>query len=146
MFNGIELDRYSSKTKQAGRLSFLSEGMNQGRALKFLSDLCDFSQMKSSFGSHPTADTKRLQKATEDDSRIEWLGRISEEEKIERLQNLSCSALLHWVANHLGLFFLKQWHQELLVASDIPGYSKLTRGGKDARFSKLATQLLWGKP
>ena len=82
-------------------------------------------------------DTKRLQKATEDDSRIKWLGRISEEEKIERLQQSSLFCAPSLGGESFGIVLLEAMASgTLVVASDIPGYSKLTRSGKDALLFK----------
>ena len=139
LFNGIELDRYSLKVPKQAKRSIFFVGRHEPRkglevlirSMRFLPD-----EVKLWIASDGP-DTKRLQKATEDDIRIEWLGRISEEEKIERLQKCSLFCAPSLGGESFGIVLLEAMASgALVVASDIPGYSKLTRGGKDALLFK----------
>ena len=135
LFNGIELDRYAIKESLRSTQTIFFIGRHEPRkglevlirAMKFLSD--EVRLWIASDG----PDTKRLQKATEDDHRIEWLGRISEEEKISRLQKATVFCAPSLGGESFGIVLLEAMASKtLVVASDIPGYSKLTRGGLDA--------------
>jgi phosphatidylinositol alpha-mannosyltransferase len=91
-------------------------------------------------------DTNRLQRTTEGDTRIEWLGRISEEEKAERLQQSSLFCAPSLGGESFGIVLLEAMASKtLVVASDIPGYSKLTRGGKDALLFKAGDATVLSK-
>ncbi len=135
LFNGIELDRYVSTTPREDTQTIFFLGRHEPRkglevlirAMHFLPD--GIRLWIASDG----PDTKRLQKATEDDRRIEWLGRISEEEKIDRLQRASVFCAPSLGGESFGIVLLEAMASKtLVVASDIPGYSKLARGGQDA--------------
>ena len=139
LFNGIELSRYASTTTQQHALTIFFLGRHEPRkglevlirAMQFLPD-----EVKLWIASDGP-DTKRLQKATEDDRRIEWLGRISDEEKINRLQRASVFCAPSLGGESFGIVLLEAMAAKtLVVASDIPGYSKLARGGQDALLSK----------
>ena len=139
LFNGIELDRYSSKVPRQGGRTIFFVGRHEPRKglevlIRSMQGLPD--EVKLWIASDGP-DTKRLQKATEDDSRIKWLGRISEEEKIERLQQSSLFCAPSLGGESFGIVLLEAMASgTLVVASDIPGYSKLTRSGKDALLFK----------
>ena len=139
LFNGIELDRYVSTTRRENTRTIFFLGRHEPRkglevlirAMQFLPD--ETRLWIASDG----PDTSRLQKATEDDRRIEWLGRISEEEKVSRLQKASVFCAPSLGGESFGIVLLEAMASKtLVVASDIPGYSKLTRGGQDALLFK----------
>ena len=67
------------------------------------------------------------------DHRVKWLGRISEEEKLARMKgaDIFCAPSLR--GESFGVVLLEGMACGTpVVASDIPGYSKVARGGKDA--------------
>ena len=68
-------------------------------------------------------DTARLKAATAGDDRVEWLGRIDEEEKIRRLRgaHVLCAPSLR--GESFGMILLEAMAAETpIVASDLPGY------------------------
>lgn len=68
-------------------------------------------------------DTARLQAATAGDERVEWLGRIDENEKIRRLRgaHVLCAPSLR--GESFGMILLEAMAAETpIVASDLPGY------------------------
>jgi phosphatidylinositol alpha-mannosyltransferase len=82
-------------------------------------------------GSGP--DTARLRAATLGDPRIEWLGQLSEGEKIRRLRaaDVFCAPSLH--GESFGVVLLEGMAASAaLVASDLPGYRNVARPGIDA--------------
>jgi phosphatidylinositol alpha-mannosyltransferase len=78
-------------------------------------------------------ETAELQRRTAGDPRIEWLGRISEEEKLSRLRgaDLFCAPSLR--GESFGVVLLEAMAAETpIVASELPGYAKVARAGRDA--------------
>ena len=71
---------------------------------------------------------RRLQAATAGDERIEWLGRIDDEEKARRLRgaDVLCAPSLH--GESFGVVLLEAMAaQTPIVASDLPGYRNVAR-------------------
>ena len=78
-------------------------------------------------------ETARLQAATAGDSRVEWLGRIGDDEKARRLRgaDVLCAPSLH--GESFGMVLLEGMAaQTPVVASDIPGYRRVAGDGEDA--------------
>jgi phosphatidylinositol alpha-mannosyltransferase len=78
-------------------------------------------------------ETEMLKQRVAGDSRIEWLGRISEEEKASRMRgaDVFCAPSLH--GESFGVVLLEAMASEtVVVASDLPGYTNVARGGRDA--------------
>ncbi len=78
-------------------------------------------------------DTEALQACVAGDTRIEWLGRISDDEKARRLRaaDVFCAPSLR--GESFGVVLLEAMAAETpVVASDLPGYSNVARSGRDA--------------
>jgi phosphatidylinositol alpha-mannosyltransferase len=76
-------------------------------------------------------DTARLKAAAAGDPRVEWLGRIDEEEKTRRLRaaDVLCAPSLR--GESFGMILLEAMAAETpIVASDLPGYRKVTGDGE----------------
>lgn len=148
LFNGIELDRYASIVpKQDSRTIFFVGRHEPRKGLEVLIRSMQFlpDEVRLWIASDGP-DTNRLQRTTEGDTRIEWLGRISEEEKAERLQQSSLFCAPSLGGESFGIVLLEAMASKtLVVASDIPGYSKLTRGGKDALLFKAGDATVLSK-
>ena len=93
-------------------------------------------------------ETDELRRLHGDDPRIEWLGEIDEAEKIARMRgaDVFCAPSLH--GESFGIVLLEAMAAETaVVASDIPGYAKVTRAGADGALvppgdvARLATTL-----
>lgn len=68
------------------------------------------------------------------DSRISWLGELDEDSKIERMlgADVFCAPSLH--GESFGIVLLEAMAAATaVVASDLPGYAKVTRQGRDAQ-------------
>jgi phosphatidylinositol alpha-mannosyltransferase len=77
--------------------------------------------------------TPQLQAASAGDDRVEWLGRISDEELARRLRaaDVFCAPSLH--GESFGVVLLEAMAAStVIVASDLPGYRNVTRPGVDA--------------
>ncbi len=79
-------------------------------------------------------DTDRLQRATEGDERIEWLGWVGEPEKTARIRGAQvlCAPSLH--GESFGVVLLEGLAAGTpVVASDLPGYRNVARPGVEGR-------------
>jgi phosphatidylinositol alpha-mannosyltransferase len=77
--------------------------------------------------------TARLREATLGDSRVEWLGAIGDGEKCRRLRaaDVLCAPSLH--GESFGVVLLEGMAAGIcVVASDLPGYRNVARGGREA--------------
>ncbi len=78
-------------------------------------------------------ETRALQGRFAGDSRISWLGELDEDDKIGRMlgADVFCAPSLH--GESFGIVLLEAMAAETaVVASDLPGYAKVTRHGRDA--------------
>jgi phosphatidylinositol alpha-mannosyltransferase len=78
-------------------------------------------------------DSERLRAQTAPDSRIEWLGRLSDLEKARRLRaaDVFCAPSLH--GESFGVVLLEAMAASTpIVASDLPGYRHVARPGIEA--------------
>lgn len=81
-------------------------------------------------------ETARLRRATQGDERIEWLGTISEREKIRRIRGASvlCAPSLH--GESFGVVLLEGMAAGTpVVASDLAGYRNVARPAVDAQLT-----------
>ena len=78
-------------------------------------------------------DTEALRARVAGDVRIEWLGRISDEERAARMRaaDVFCAPSLR--GESFGVVLLEAMASATpVVASDLPGYSNVARAGRDA--------------
>ncbi len=135
-FNGVELARFSGGVPHpTNGPTILFLGRHEPR--KGLRVLLD------AMGALPTSvrlwvvgegpETEELKARHAGDSRIEWLGTISETEKIARLRgaDVFCAPSLH--GESFGIVLLEAMAAGTpVVAGDIPGYANVARQGEDA--------------
>ena len=77
--------------------------------------------------------TAELREATLGDSRFEWLGVISEEEKLRRLRGADLLAAPSLHGESFGMVLLEGMAAcTPVVASDIPGYANVAHSSRDA--------------
>ena len=78
-------------------------------------------------------ETGDLRARTAGDSRISWLGRISDEERTKRIRGADVFCAPSLRGESFGVVLLEGMACETpVVASDIPGYSRVAQGGNDA--------------
>src|SRR5205085_4484343 len=78
-------------------------------------------------------ETECLREAHGDDPRVEWLGRLDDEQVARRLRgaDVFCAPSLH--GESFGVVLLEAMAaQTPIVASDLPGYRNVARAGHDA--------------
>jgi phosphatidyl-myo-inositol alpha-mannosyltransferase len=136
MFNGIDVTRYAKADPwPAEHPTILFIGRHEPR--KGLTVLIDAMALLGPevrlwvAGDGPQ--TAKLQAKTAEDSRIEWLGRISDDEKASRLgaADAFCAPSLH--GESFGVVLLEAMAASTpIVASDLPGYRNVARPGYEA--------------
>jgi phosphatidylinositol alpha-mannosyltransferase len=137
LFNGIEIDRFATATpwpQKAGR-TILFIGRHEPR--KGLAVLLEAMQYLPSdvhlwvAGHGPQSAVLRAQYAH--DERIEWLGRVSDVEKRERLRAADVFCAPSTEGESFGIVLLEAMAARTpVVASEIHGYRTVAREGHDA--------------
>lgn len=136
LFNGIEIDRYAlvEPTPVTGP-TVLFLGRHEPR--KGLAVLLEATRLLPSdvtfwiAGQGP--ETAELQRQYQHDSRIEWLGALSESEKRARLRAASALCAPSLGGESFGLVLLEGMAAGTpVVASDLTAYRVVGRGGRDA--------------
>ncbi len=78
-------------------------------------------------------ETEELQAKVAGDARIEWLGRISDAEKAQRLRGADVFCAPSLRGESFGVVLLEAMAAgTAVVASDLPGYANVARQGRDA--------------
>jgi phosphatidylinositol alpha-mannosyltransferase len=136
VFNGIEIDRFAKATPAPtdGTTIFFVGRHEQRKGLEVLLDAmgrlsADVRLWVASDGPQ----TAELRQRTCGDDRIEWLGRLTDEEKASRLRgaDIFCAPSLH--GESFGIVLLEAMAaQTPIVASDLPGYRNVVRHEVDA--------------
>ena len=135
LFNGIELDLFQNKVWRKEKPTIFFVGRHEPRkgldvlirSMEFLPDEVEL------WVASEGPETEGLKQLAKGDQRITWLGTISESEKIRRLQECSVLCAPSLGGESFGIVLLEAMAAcTPVVASSIPGYAKLARGGKDA--------------
>jgi len=136
LFNGIELTPYAKATPTpTDRPTILFLGRHEERkGLSVLLDaLIDLPSDCRLWVASDGPETVQLQRRTAGDPRIEWLGRISDDEKASRLQGATVYCAPSLRGESFGVVLLEAMAASTpIVASDLPGYRKVARPGRDA--------------
>lgn len=137
VWNGIEVDRYATAEPwPTDRPTIFFVGRHESR--KGLAVLLEAMTLLGTdlqlwvAGHGP--ETDRLKRSTGSDPRIEWLGWLSEEEKIRRIRGAQvlCAPSLH--GESFGVVLLEGLAAGTpVVATDLAGYRNVTRPGVEAR-------------
>jgi phosphatidylinositol alpha-mannosyltransferase len=137
LFNGIEIDRFAKATPwPADGPTVLFVGRHEPR--KGLAVLLD-----AMVGLPPEVrlwvagagpETERLRVRTAGDPRIEWLGRISDEEKARRMRAADVYCAPSLAGESFGVVLLEAMAASTaIVASDLPGYHNVARPDREAK-------------
>ena len=131
LFNGIEVDRFAKATPwptDGPTVLFVSRHEPRKGLDVLLAALDHLPPDVRVWVASDGPDTERLMAATAGQSRVQWLGRISEEEKARRLRgaDVLCAPSLH--GESFGLVLLEGMAASTpVVASDLPGYRNVAR-------------------
>jgi len=86
-------------------------------------------------------DTARLQAQYAGDARIEWLGRVSEEEKIARMRGADVFCAPSLGGESFGVVLIEAMAARTpIVATDLPGYRNVARPDDDGAIRGLRRQ------
>ena len=135
LFNGIEVDRFRpiSKTQRENAIFFIGRHEPRKGLAVLLEAMTKLpSDVKLWIGSDGP-ETQELQSRYKHDSRIEWLGRISDDEKIDRLHRAGvfCAPSLH--GESFGVVLLEAMAAGTpVVASDLDGYRNVATHDRNA--------------
>jgi phosphatidylinositol alpha-mannosyltransferase len=135
-FNGVELARFASGTPHptAGPTIFFLGRHEPRKGLRILLDA--MSQLPADtrlWVAGEGQETAELMAERAGDRRIEWLGTISESEKIARLRGADVFCAPSLGGESFGIVLLEAMAAgTAVVAGDIPGYANVARQGRDA--------------
>jgi phosphatidyl-myo-inositol alpha-mannosyltransferase len=135
--NGVEVDRWrlADPLKPDGPTVFFCGRHEPRKGLEVL--LAAMASLPPTTrcwiaGSGP--DTARLQAQYAGDPRIDWLGRITDEEKIARMRGASVFCAPSLGGESFGVVLIEAMAARTpIVASDLPGYRNVARPDLDAR-------------
>jgi phosphatidyl-myo-inositol alpha-mannosyltransferase len=136
LFNGVEVERFAKATPwPTDGPTILFVGRHEER--KGLSVLLDaMERLPSDVRLWVASDgpqTAELRDRTRNDSRIEWLGRVDDDERNARLRAADVFCAPSIGGESFGVVLLEAMAAgTTIVASDLPGYAAVARHGKEA--------------
>lgn len=135
LFNGIELDMFNTSQPVAKENAIFFVGRHEPR--KGLSVLLESMQLLPAdvrlWVASDGPETAELQSRFANDSRIEWLGRISDEEKVDRMRRAAVFCAPSLRGESFGVVLLEAMAAGTpVVACDIDGYRNVATDGETA--------------
>lgn len=136
VFNGIEVERFAKATAwptDGPTVLFVSRHETRKGLAVLLAAMRHLPADLRLWVASDGPETARLRSTAAGDDRVQWLGRISEEEKARRLRgaDVLCAPSLH--GESFGLVLLEGMAASTpIVASDLPGYRNVARHGQEA--------------
>ena len=136
LFNGVELGLYTGPApKPAEQPTILFLGRHEPRKglAVLLESMGDLPPDVRLWVASDGPETGSLQQQVAGDPRIEWLGRLSEQEKVERLRAADVFCAPSLGGESFGVVLLEAMAAgTAVVASELPGYANVARADKDA--------------
>jgi phosphatidylinositol alpha-mannosyltransferase len=135
-FNGIDLARYAKADPspcEAPTILFIGRHEPRKGLAVLIDAMGELGPDVRLWVASDGPQTAKLKAKTVEDSRIEWLGRISDDEKASRLRaaDVFCAPSLH--GESFGVVLLEAMAASTpIVASDLPGYRNVARPGCEA--------------
>jgi phosphatidyl-myo-inositol alpha-mannosyltransferase len=136
VFNGIEIERYTKAVPwptEGPTILFVGRHEPRKGLAVLLQAMAQLGPDVRLWVAGNGPQTARLQASVASDPRIEWLGRISENEKARRMRaaDVFCAPSLE--GESFGVVLLEAMAgSAAIVASDLPGYRNVARPGIDA--------------
>ena len=136
LFNGVEIEAFSKATPwptEGPTIFFIGRHEPRKGLAVLLEAMTDLSSHVRLWIAGDGPEAEMLRQRVAGDARIEWLGRITDEEKASRLvaADAFCAPSLH--GESFGVVLLEAMAADTpIVASDLPGYSNVARLGRDA--------------
>jgi len=136
LFNGVEVDRWrlADPVKPDGPTIFFGGRHEPRKGLEVLLEAMALLPPEVRCwvaGTGP--DTARLRARYAGDPRIEWLGRVSDDEKMARMRGAAVFCAPSLGGESFGVVLIEAMAARTpIVASDLPGYRNVARPGRDA--------------
>lgn len=136
VFNGVDVERYrrTAPHPAPGPTIFFCGRHEPRKGLDvLLASLAHLPADVTCWVASDGPDTERLKSLHAGDRRIQWLGRLSDEDKIARLRGASVFCAPSLMGESFGVVLLEAMAAGTpIVASDLPGYLNVATPGVDA--------------
>lgn len=136
VFNGVELDHFDGavpKRNEALTIAYIGRHEPRKGLTVLLEAMSRLPEGVRLWAMSRGPQTEELQRKYQRDTRIEWLGRVSETEKLARIKgaDVLCVPSLH--GESFGVVLLEAMAARTpVVASDLPGYRNVVQVGDEA--------------
>ncbi|MEI7624214.1 MAG: glycosyltransferase family 4 protein [Actinomycetes bacterium] len=135
LFNGVDLAAYDgdpAKRTESPTILFLGRHEPRKGLAVLLDAMGELPAGVKLMVASDGPETEELRRRVAGDTRIEWLGRLSEAEKIERLRSADVFCAPSLGGESFGVVLLEAMAaRTAVVASDLPGYANVARAGRD---------------
>jgi phosphatidylinositol alpha-mannosyltransferase len=136
LFNGVEVDHFATATPwptEGPTVLFLGRHEPRKGLAVLLSALRHLPSPVRVWVAGDGPETATLQARVAGDPRVEWLGRITDEERARRLRGADVFCAPSLSGESFGIVLLEAMAAGTpVVASDLPGYANVARAGRDA--------------
>ena len=136
LFNGVEVDQFAKATPwptTGPTIFFLGRHEPRKGLAVLLQAMASLPADVRLWVAGEGPETAALQARVAGDPRVEWLGRISDEERAARLRGADVFCAPSLGGESFGIVLLEAMAAETaVVASDLPGYANVARAGADA--------------
>jgi phosphatidylinositol alpha-mannosyltransferase len=140
LFNGVELDHYRSVEPwpTEGPTVFFCGRHEPRKGLEVLLDaMAELPGSVRLWVGSDGPETARLAARAAGDPRIEWLGRLTERDKVARLRGADVFCAPSLRGESFGVVLLEAMAAETpTVASELAGYANVARAGQDALLTR----------
>jgi phosphatidylinositol alpha-mannosyltransferase len=135
-FNGVELEPYAKTTPwstDGPTILFLGRHEPRKGLAVLLEAMAELPADVRLWVAGDGPETESLRRRVAGDVRIEWLGRVTDEEKAARLRGAHVFCAPSLGGESFGVVLLEAMAAHTpVVASDLPGYANVARAGHDA--------------
>lgn len=135
VFNGVELDHFAKAVPsptEGPTILFVGRHEPRKGLAVLLEAMAELPPSVTLWVAGDGPETEVLRRRVAGDVRIEWLGRISEDEKASRLRGADVFCAPSLRGESFGVVLLEAMAAETpVVASELPGYANVARAGQD---------------
>ena len=136
LHNGIEVERFRKPTPwptEGPTILFIGRHEPRKGLAVLLEAMTDLPADVRLWVASDGPDTEALKAQAAGDPRVVWLGRLSDDETAARLRGADVLCAPSLRGESFGVVLLEGMAaQTAIVASDLPGYANVARGGRDA--------------
>jgi phosphatidylinositol alpha-mannosyltransferase len=136
LWNGVDVDRYrlAEPWPSQGKTALFIGRHEPRKGLAVLIEaMAELPAELTLWVASEGQETARLKRLTEGDARVQWLGLISEQEKVRRIRGADVLCVPSLGGESFGVILLEGMAAGTpVVASDLDGYRNVARPGRDA--------------